>query len=401
MSNDAREKWLKSMLKIVNPIIENAANGKLHSALPLSNDEKKRGVAYLEAIGRTVDGIAPWLELDESKITDDYERELQAEYRVLTRKAMANAADPCSPDYCVWNKSDTNMMADQPVVDAAFYASAILKAPHQLWDLQSAEAKKNILNAFDRALLMRSHRSNWLMFTAIIEACKYKLTGVADAMRIDLALAFHYEWYKGDGMYGDGELFVMNYYNSYVIQPMLEEVTRNAADIIVEKKFRERTVDALSRYAEILEHSIAPDGSFPFLGRSIVYRMAAFQALSHAVLTDNLPKSLPANQVRCALTKVIEKTMSAKTLFDENGFLTKGLYGKQEQLADYYINTGSLYLTTTIFLPLGLAPSHPFWSGGDVKTTWEKAWSGDDLVEDIALEARPKKKCFLSTLFNK
>lgn len=248
---------------------------------------------------------------------------------------------------------------------------------------------------------MRSHRSNWLMFTAIVETCKYKLTGVADAMRIDLALAFHYEWYKGDGMYGDGELFVMNYYNSYVIQPMLEEVTRNAEDIIVEKKFRERAVEALGRYAEILEHSIAPDGSFPFLGRSITYRMAAFQALSHAALTDNLPKSLPANQVRCALTKVIEKTMAAKTLFDENGFLTKGLYGKQEQLADSYINTGSLYLTSTIFLALGLAPSHPFWSGKDVKTTWEKAWSGDSLEEDIALEARPIKKGFFSSIFNK
>lgn len=401
MSENTRKIWLQSMHKIAYPIISNAANGTLHSVLPLQNDEKKRGVAYLEAIGRTVDGIAPWIELDEGKITDGDEIKLQAEYRELVRKAMANAADPKSSDYCVWNKSETNLMADQPVVDAAFYASAILKAPHQLWDLQNEDAKKNILKAFDKVLLMRSHRSNWLMFTAIVETCKYKLTGVADAMRIDLALAFHYEWYKGDGMYGDGELFVMNYYNSYVIQPMLEEVTRNAADIIVDKKFRERTVEALGRYAEILEHSIAPDGSFPFFGRSITYRMAAFQALSHAALTDNLPKSLPANQVRCALTKIIEKTMSAKTLFDENGFLTKGLYGKQEQLADSYINTGSLYLTTTVFLPLGLAPSHQFWSGNDVKTTWEKAWNGENIDEDIALEARPKKKSFFGSIFNK
>lgn len=401
MSESTRKKWIKNMHKIVYPVISNAANGSLHNALPVSNDEKKRGVAYLEAIGRAVDGIAPWLELNESKITDDEERALQRKYRELTRKAMANAADPDSSDYCVWNKSETNLMADQPVVDAAFYASAILKAPHQLWELQPEDAKKNILKAFDKVLLMRAHRSNWLMFTAIIETCKYKLTGVADSMRIDCALAFHYDWYKGDGIYGDGDIFVMNYYNSYVIQPMLEEVSRNAADIIVDKKFRERSMNALSRYSEILEHMIAPDGSFPFLGRSITYRMAAFQALSHAALVNALPASLPANQVRCALTKVIDKIMSAPTMFDENGFLTKGLYGKQENLADSYINCGSLYLTSTIFLPLGLAPSHQFWSGKDVKTTWEKAWSGEDIEQDIALEARPRKKNFLQSILKK
>lgn len=389
------------MHKIAYPIIKNAAEGRLHKALPLTADEKKRGVAYLEAIGRTVNGIAPWLELSESKITSEYERKLQAEYRVLTRKAMANAADPDSDDYCVWNKSNTNLMADQPVVDAAFYASAILKAPHQLWDLQDEKTKKNIIKAFDKTLLMRANRSNWLMFTAIIETCRYKLTGIGDAMRIDLSLALHYDWYKGDGMYGDGELFVMNYYNSYVIQPMLEEVTRNAQDIIVEGKFREQAVNAISRYSEILEHMIAPDGSFPFLGRSITYRMGAFHALAHAALVGLLPKELPANQVRCALTRVIDKTMSAPSLFDENGFLTKGLYGKQESLADEYVNCGSLYLTTFIFLPLGLAPSHQLWSGEDVKITWEKAWNGEKLEKDVALEARPKKKKIFGSLFGK
>lgn len=62
------------------------------------------------------------------EITDSEERELQREYRDLVRKAMANAADPDSTDYCVWNKSDTYLLQDQPIVDAAFYASAILKA---------------------------------------------------------------------------------------------------------------------------------------------------------------------------------------------------------------------------------------------------------------------------------
>ena len=399
MPENTRKKWVQAMHKIAYPVISNAAQGKLKETLPLSFSDRKRGVAYLEAIGRTVNGLAPWLELDEAKIKDDEERSLQKEYRDLVRKAMANAADPNSKDYCIWNKSDTNLMQDQPIVDAAFYASAILKAPRELWKKQPQNVKDNILKAFDKVLLMRPGRCNWLMFTATIEACRYKLTGIGDSMRIDCALAMHYDWYKGDGMYGDGEYFVMNYYNSYVIQPMLEEVTRTASDIIVDKKFRNRAMASLGRYCEILEHMIAPDGSFPFLGRSITYRMGAFHALSHAALVNALPKSLPANQVRCALTKVIDKTMSAPTLFDENGFLTKGLYGRQESLADSYVNCGSLYLTLFIFLPLGLPPSHPFWRGKDTKTTWEKVWSGEKIAKDIALENRPKRFKIIKKLF--
>ncbi len=391
MSENVRKKWVQAMHKIAYPVISNAANGTLHDTLPLNPKEKERGVGYLEAIGRTVNGLAPWLELDEKEITDSEERELQREYRDLVRKAMANAADPDSTDYCVWNKSDTYLLQDQPIVDAAFYASAILKAPRELWQMQPQKAKDDILKAFSRVLLMRPSRCNWLMFTATIEACRYMLTGIGDSMRIDYALSMHYDWYKGDGMYGDGDKFVMNYYNSYVIQPMLEEVSRVAAEIVADEKFRQRSMEALQRYCEILEHMIAPDGSFPFLGRSITYRMGAFHALSHAALIDALPQSLPANQVRCALTKVIDKTMSAPGMFDENGFLTKGLYGKQEQLAERYINCGSVYLTTFIFLPLGLPPEHLFWSGEDVKTTWEKVWSGEDIVRDISLESRLKE----------
>ena len=37
-----------------------------------------------------------------------------------------------------------------------------------------------------------------------------------------------------------------------------------------------------ARYAAVLERMIAPDGSFPALGRSIVYRCGAFHALAQA-----------------------------------------------------------------------------------------------------------------------
>ena len=43
-------------------------------------------------------------------------------------------------------------------------------------------------------------------------------------MRVDYAVRQHEQWYKGDGAYGDGPEFHWDYYNSFVIHPMLVDV---------------------------------------------------------------------------------------------------------------------------------------------------------------------------------
>lgn len=42
------------------------------------------------------------------------------------------------------------------------------------------------------------------------------------------ALDSHKAWYKGDGIYGDGAEFHLDYYNSYVIHPLLLQVLKIA-----------------------------------------------------------------------------------------------------------------------------------------------------------------------------
>jgi hypothetical protein len=300
---------------------------------------------------------------------------------------MANAVNPESPDYCVWNKTGKFMNHDQPIVDAAYFASAIIKAKRELWDLQPQPVQKNILTAFEKVLLMRPLRSNWLLFTVTVEACKYMLTGVGDTMRADYAFTKFYEWYAGDGAFGDGPEFAFDYYNSFVIQPMLEETSRIFAPYC-DGKYKKLFSSAMKRYAEIQERMIAPDGSYPATGRSITYRASAFQSLAHSAYRGELPKNLPAGQVRHALDLVIKKMMSAPTLFDENGFLTKGLYGKQESLTNYYTNTGSLYICLCVFLPLGLSAKNKFWTEPDKPTTWEKIWSGQDMPFDYCVHLK-------------
>ena len=51
-----------------------------------------------------------------------------------------------------------------------------------------------------------------------------------------------------------------------------------------------------------------------------------------------------------------------------------GLNGHQPDLGEDYISTGSLYLTTTAFLPLGLDDADEFWTDESIPWTQRKIW---------------------------
>jgi hypothetical protein len=66
-----RDYWINTLYKIVNPVVKNMAAGTLKKNLPL---EKGPGyslnvtkVTYMEAVGRTMVGIAPWLALPSAR----------------------------------------------------------------------------------------------------------------------------------------------------------------------------------------------------------------------------------------------------------------------------------------------------------------------------------------------
>jgi hypothetical protein len=124
---------------------------------------------------------------------------------------------------------------------------------------------------------IRAGASNWLLFPAMIEA--FFATAGAEWLPepIDRALSAHESWYKGDGVYGDGNDFHWDYYNSYVIQPFLATL-----------------------------------------------------------------------------------------------------------LAEPYISTGSLYLFSLVFHPLGLPGTNRFWRDPDMDWTQHRIWSGADAPADHA-----------------
>lgn len=54
-------------------------------------------------------------------------------------------------------------------------------------------------------------------------------------------------------------------------------------------------------------------------------------------------------------------------------------------LGESYLSTGSLYLASTVLLPLGLPPADPFWPAPAAGWIARRIWRREDLPADHAL----------------
>ena len=382
-TNTTRKAWLSYMDKVARPVLSNLAANTLKEKMPVVLSERvdnkiARGkAAYLEAFARTLSGIAPWLQLDEG---DAAEKKLRDEYRQLALKALANAVNPNAKDYLQWS-------GGQPLVDASFLSLALIRCSW-LWQNSDTATQHYIQEAFLTTRNAVPVYSNWLLFTAMIETffCNYDLP--YDKVRIDFGVKeFFNHWYVGDGLFSDGMEFHCDNYNSYVIQPYLQTILSviNKKDSSY-KMYAAKLDKITKRYAVLQERMINTDGSFPVTGRSITYRGGAFHHLANMALQHQLPQELSPAQIRCALTAVIKKTLDAPQAFTDKGWLNIGLYGAQPGLAEPYINTGSEYLCSEIFLPLGIPVTDDFWTAPDMPWTSVKIWSGQNVPADHAVE---------------
>ncbi len=385
-----REYWVEMAYKLSAPVLSNMSKGELKKNMQVEIsptwDGRNQDVTYMECFGRLMSGIAPWLSLPDD---DTEEGKKRKQLREWALKSYAQAVDPQSPDYLLWRNEG------QPLVDAAYIASSFLRAPQQLWEPLSQETKDRYILEFKQLHRIDPPYTNWLLFSAMIETFLLNIGEECDMFRIHTAIRKIEEWYVGDGWYSDGERFAFDYYNSFVIQPMYVQVLQ----VLVDKKIkmRDKSLEEVAknlevakkrmqRFGMILERLISPEAAFPAFGRSITYRMGVFQPLSMIAWKEMLPEELKEGQVRVALTAVMKRMLSAKDNFNEGGFLQLGFVGHQTDLADWYSNNGSMYLTSEVFLPLGLPATHSFWTSEPLEWTAKKAWSGQQFMKDHAIK---------------
>lgn len=377
-----RAVWCALASKLATPVLTALAERKLKATMPVEaapGIKDRPQYTYLEALGRLLCGLAPWFELGGDDSVEGRER---ARLAALARSGIDAATDPASPDFMNFSKGR------QPLVDAAFLAQAMLRAPNELWKKLEPRVQANVIAALKSSRPIPAGENNWKLFATTVEVFLHRAGERRDDARLFEGIKKHQAWYLGDGLYGDGPEFHWDYYNSFVIQPMLVEALDVVGDETPEwKPFQAKSRERLGRWAAIQERLIAPDGSYPIIGRSIAYRCGAFQGLAMAAWRHLLPADVKPAQARVALTAVVRRTLEAPGTFDAKGWLQIGVGGHQPGLGETYISTGSLYLCSAAFLPLGLPASDPYWSAPAGETTWQHVWSGKDLPADHAIKS--------------
>ena len=377
-----REYWTSQAYKMAQPVLENMAQGKLQQNMLTefspSFDNRNRKVVYMETFGRLMAGIAPWLALPDDATAESKQRKQLREWALASYR---NAVDPTSPDYLCWGVSGQNL------VDAAYIAESFIRAYDILWQPLDTLTKQRYFKEFQKLRRIDPPYTNWLLFSSVIESFLAKAGGGYDEFRVNMACRKVEEWYVGDGWYADGPVFAFDYYSSYVFHAMYLETLQAMIDAkmntrIDYSKYHERALKRAQKYAIILERFISPEGTFPVIGRSTPYRLAAMQPLALLAWYQQMPKELTNGQVRAALTQVMHRMFDQQQNYNRQGFLTIGFCGSQPETADWYTNNGSLYMTSLAFMPLGLPANHPFWTDAPQPWTQVKAWNGRPFPKD-------------------
>lgn len=380
-----RQVWADLCYKISQPVLENMSKGNFQKDFPLELsptwDGRDTKVAYLETFARLMAGISPWLALPDDGTPEGKQRKQLHEWAI---QAYKNAVDPNSPDKITWLTNTS-----QPLCDASYLVESFMRAPEATWGQLDELTKKRYIEGLKSLRTIRPAYNNWLLFRAMVEVFFMSIGEDVDEYALSVGLQKMSEWYLSDGWYSDGPEYAMDYYNSYVMHPMMVEVV----EMCKKHKFStpislDLAVKRMNRFNTILERFISPEGAYPAVGRSVIYRMGAFQTLAMSAWKYGLPKDLTNGSVRSALTCVMKRMFAVDGNFDDKGYLRLGFAGHQPNLANYYSNSGSLYMTSLVFMPLGLPADHPFWTAPAEPWTSQKAWSGQEFPEDYHTSLR-------------
>jgi hypothetical protein len=187
--------WIAALQRMAGPVLRAFASRTLKLTMPVEGTGDSRYArshfSHLEALARTLVGIAPWLELASIK---GEEEDMRSEFAALAVNAISSAVDPISPDFVNFTFSF------QPIVDAAFLSQALLRAPRSLLLALPGPTRDSLIAGLRSTRSRKAHFNNWLLFAAMIEVGLRALGAEDwDRARVDFALRQHEQWYKGDG----------------------------------------------------------------------------------------------------------------------------------------------------------------------------------------------------------
>ena len=274
-------------------------------------------------------------------------------------------------------------------MDAAFLAQALLRAPRALRDeLDAGHPRRSWCAPWSRRACISPGFNNWLLFTATVEAALAKLGAAVGPHARGLRAAPARAVVQGRRRLRRRARFHWDYYNSFVIQPMLLDVLgrggRRAPGLEGDAEPGEQA--RASATPRSRSASSRPTARFPAVGRSLAYRCGAFQAPG---ADGAAPRAARRRSPRPRCAARSPRSSAARSTRRARSTRTAGCAsasaGHQPGVGERYISTGSLYLCAVALLPLGLPARRSVLVRPPQPWTAQRAWSGQPFPIDKAL----------------
>ena len=252
-----RAYWVGLMQKLADPVLNNLAGETLKQRMPVEQaaGAKREAVTHLEALGR--------LDCRHRAVAGT------AGGRLRRRTAQGPLRDAGAPGDRSRRRSEVEGL---PQLHARAPAARRCRVPGAGSAAGAARAARGARTRDQaqsdcRARILARHAARVQQLAAVLgdrrgRAVQARRHVGSHAGRLRAPPARPVV--QGDGAYGDGPEFHFDYYNSFVIHPMLLDVLDAFSEQHAAwKDLASREAQRARRYAAVLERLIAPDGSFP------------------------------------------------------------------------------------------------------------------------------------------
>ena len=377
-----RQYWVRTMRKVAEPVLANLAAGTLKRNMPVEcvtgDVAERRKYTHLEAIGRLLAGIAPWLEAP-----------LDAWSRARPATALCGSGAPGDPH------RRGSAFARLPQLPrrvrsrwwiAASWRRRYCARPNELWKKLDSGTQKNVAAALLSSRVITPGQNNWLLFAATVEAALALMGERWDAMRIDYAMRAAPAVVRRRRRVRRRSALPLGLLQQ--LRHPADAAGRAAQYRVARQDWETLLPDILARarrYAAIQERLISPEGTFPVIGRSITYRTGAFQLLAQMALLGELPAPLTGARVRAALTAVMRRLLEAPGTFDDRRLADdRTVRASAASGRDLHFDRQPVSLRGRVSAP-GLR--RPTRSGRAPAEDWtsRRIWRGEDAPADHAI----------------
>lgn len=337
-----RSDFARAIDELFEPLLPHFSPGKARVRPTATGAHFPDVAAELEGYGRPLWGIVP--------------KGLQGSFDhwALLRTGLVNGTDPSHEEY--WGDAGDY---SQKHVEMAAIGVGLSMAPDQLWEPLSGNERERLVAWLTQINDAELYDCNWLFFRVMVNMGLRSVGAQHDWEQTQSSLDRLESFYRGDGWYTDGPVgdeSPVDYYLPWAMHlyGLLYAELAGEADPERARRFRDRA----AQFATSHVHWFDDDGrALPF-GRSLTYRFAQAAFWGSLAFADLNP--LPWGQIRGLWARNVRWWLN-QPIFTDGGVLSVGYQYPTLKASETYNSPNSPYWAMKAFLPLALAPDHPFW----------------------------------------